>query len=267
MRREASTNTGDLDQQIRLASPLRDPVRRNLYLYVVRSGGEVGREEAARSVGISRALAAFHLDRLAREGLLRVTARRISGRKGPGAGRPAKLYARSSRQVSLTIPPRSYGLAADLLACAVEITADGTAASGLDAAARARGLALGRQLGAGERAGGQVRDVPSPGDAPVEDRAQGEDVGVAEELETATAVLLALGFEPFRNQAGEILLRNCPFDELARDHRELVCGMNLSLLRGLIEGLRLRILRAELDPQPGMCCVVIRIKTRESGHD
>jgi len=48
-------------------------------------------------------LAAFHLDKLLEQGLLDVEFRRISGRAGPGAGRPAKLYRLSARQLEVTL--------------------------------------------------------------------------------------------------------------------------------------------------------------------
>src|SRR5574342_412881 len=89
----------------RLAA-LADPVRRGLYGFVVRSGGDVSRDGAARGVGISRPLAAFHLDKRVQQGLLEVSYRRLTKRRGPGAGRPAKLYRRSRLQVAVSLPPR-----------------------------------------------------------------------------------------------------------------------------------------------------------------
>jgi len=95
---------------------LSEPVRRALYAHVAEQPQPVGRDAAAVAVGVSRSLAAFHLDRLVDAGLLDVTYRRLSGRSGPGAGRPAKLYLRSSRQVELSLPARRYELAARLFA-------------------------------------------------------------------------------------------------------------------------------------------------------
>ena len=101
----------ELERQIAAIASLDDPVRRGLYLYVSGRGREVGRDEAARAVRISRALAAFHLDKLVQHGLLVTTYRRLTKRRGPGAGRPAKPYRRSDRQLDVTLPPRRYELA------------------------------------------------------------------------------------------------------------------------------------------------------------
>src|SRR5512144_564605 len=108
-------NDNDLGRQIESLAVLDEPVRRKLYLYVVGRGGDVSREEAARGVRVSRALAAFHLDKLVEADLLQASFRRLGGRKGPGAGRPSKLYRRSSAQLDVSLPRRSYELAGHIL--------------------------------------------------------------------------------------------------------------------------------------------------------
>lgn len=208
---------------------LDEPVRRDLYEWVVAQARPVGRDEAAAALGITRALAVFHLDRLARAGLLETEFRRLTGRSGPGAGRPAKLYRRSRREVDVTLPARRYGLAAELFAQALERGA--VDAGTVTAVAREAGVALAR----GHRFGR----------------------GKADALE----VLADGGYEPVDDD-GTIRLRNCPFHALASTHRELTCGMNLSLAEGLLEGVGAAGLTAELDPQPGWCCVVLREKSR-----
>ncbi len=77
-------------------------------------------------------------------------------------------------------------------------------------------------------------------------------------------VLAEGGYEPVVDGDGTIRLRNCPFHALALAHRELTCGMNLSLAEGMLEGLGADNLTAELDPQPGWCCVVLREEERRS---
>jgi len=182
-------------------------------------------------VGISRSLAAYHLDRMVDDGLVDVSFARRTGRSGPGAGRPAKLYHRSPRQFQISLPPRDYELAAQLLAKAVEAEPTGPARASLEESARA----LGRDLAAETKR----RRLPGKG---------GNLQAVVEE------VLIDRGYEPFREEEGAIRLRNCPFDRLADAHRELICGMNLSLLEEAVAGTGLR---AVLDPQPGMCCVAM----------
>src|SRR3954453_15218288 len=127
-------------------SALDDPVRRRLYDFVCARDAPVARDEAAAGVGIARPLAAYHLDRLTADGLLDVVRRRLSGRTGPGAGRPAKLYRRADVPVAVSRPGRRYDPAGELLAAAVE-EADRTGvrpAEALDQRARAAGEQLGR---------------------------------------------------------------------------------------------------------------------------
>jgi predicted ArsR family transcriptional regulator len=237
--------TPDLARQITALALLEEPVRRALYDYVAMRPAAVGRDEAARAVRVSRALAAFHLDKLAAEGLLEVSYRRLSRRRGPGGGRPAKLYRRAARQLDVSLPPRRYELAARLLAAGVAGTRGGAAAESVTRAARRLGAALG---------------TVARGDAgPRPDRAR--------LLECAAAVLRDHGFEPERSGEG-MQLRNCPFDALAREFRPLVCGMNRSLMEGLVSGLGARGVVADFRPEPGRCCVVLtpggRVRSRET---
>src|SRR5947208_9437329 len=114
-----------MDDAIDRVTSLGEPVRRALYEFVVGRGGPVDRDEAAAGVGIGRPLAAFHLDRLAAAGLLDVEYRRRSGRTGPGAGRPAKLYRRAKGlKIELSVPARRYRLAAEILADGLDRHAD-----------------------------------------------------------------------------------------------------------------------------------------------
>ncbi|HXF95221.1 MAG TPA: hypothetical protein VNI61_03880, partial [Gemmatimonadales bacterium] len=133
----------DLERQIRAVAVLDEPLRRALYAYVTGRAGEVTRDSAARALGISRPLAAFHLDRLAAEGFLEVAYRRLSKRRGPGAGRPAKLYRPSGRQLEVTLPPRRYELAARVLLQAFARQADPAARALLRRAARRLGAEIG----------------------------------------------------------------------------------------------------------------------------
>ncbi|MEV6056893.1 transcriptional regulator [Streptomyces sp. NPDC052107] len=220
---------------------LQDPVRRRLYEYVVTQGREVGRNEAAEAAGVARTLAAHHLDRLAEAGLLETGSRRLTGRSGPGAGRPAKVYTRARAERSVALPARDYRTAAELLAEAAE---QAGLDAGLCAAARRRGEAL---RGSAAPCGG---------------------------LEEVMEMLAARGYEPYlegvedaedvRAEAAEgaaepavrvVRMRNCPFHAVAERFPPLVCGMNLALLEGLLgqDG----PVRARMDARPGECCVVV----------
>ena len=221
------------DRDLAAIGLLQDPVRRALYGHVVASGGEVSRNQAAEAAGVARGLAAFHLDKLVEAGLLEATFRRLGDRRGPGAGRPAKLYRRAAGQVEATLPPRTYETAAHLLAETVE---QAGADLELQAAARRAGAEAGRRLAAETGAG------PAP---PVE------------------RVLAARGYEPYRD--GDALrLRNCPFANLAGEYPVLVCAMNLSLIEGLLEGIGEPAGRAEMDPAPGRCCVAVRPPSKDN---
>jgi predicted ArsR family transcriptional regulator len=217
---------------------LDEPARRALYEWIAASGRAVGRDEAAAAVGVTRALAAFHLDRLVRDGLLLPEYRRLTGRTGPGAGRPAKLYRRAPREVSVTLPERRYETAARLFA-----------------------ETLG-QLGHGEVDG-------PPDELRIAAREVGEEAGAAASTAAGHprsrtgrrgAVVEALrdrGYEPFTDDHGDIRLRNCPYHALVDDHRTLVCGMNLAIVEGVVDGAGGAGLAARLDTQPGLCCVAI----------
>src|SRR6476619_5878053 len=109
----------DRTSGVAAVAALAEPTRRRLYEHVVRQAQAVSRDEAAAATDVPRATAAFHLDRLVDDGLLEVQFERRSGRTGPGAGRPAKLYRRAECTVSVSLPERRYDLAGELLAAAV----------------------------------------------------------------------------------------------------------------------------------------------------
>ncbi|MFC7743814.1 helix-turn-helix transcriptional regulator [Nocardiopsis composta] len=196
------------DSAIDAAGLLADPTRRRLYRYVTEQG-EAGRAQAADALGIRRTLAAFHLDRLAEAGLLAVELRKVSGREGPGSGRPAKLYRRADREFGLHLPPRDYASAAHLLAEAVERSG---AEEALYAAAREEGRA-GPPSGRGRRPADRRR--AGRGAARVRLRARGG----------------RRGGRPGSGPAAQL-----PVPLAGRRPPPLACGMNLELLRALVSG-------------------------------
>ncbi len=229
----------DFAKQLGNLAALDEPVRRKLYLYVVGRGGDVSRDEAARATRVSRALAAFHLDKLVEADLLLATFRRLRGRGGPGAGRPPKLYRRSSTQLDVSLPRRRYELAAHVLTQALANAESEATLEALRNAAREWGKRL-----AGEAADGGGRGLP---------------------LRRAARALEACGFEPHgtTDDEGEVVLRNCPFDSLRTESQDLICGMNLALIEGLLAGLGVEGVRARLSPRPGMCCVALKTSRAE----
>jgi predicted ArsR family transcriptional regulator len=220
----------DLGARAARIGALADETRRALYEYVVSQPHAVGRDRAAAALGLARHNVSFHLDRLATEGLLEVEYRRLSGRSGPGAGRPSKLYRRAVDEVAVSLPPRHYDVVGDILASAVARTQDGASLEGaLEECAQQAGLEVGASAGGGA--------APGP-------------------LTRVAEVLVGQGYEA-RVASDVVELANCPFDALARRHTALVCGLNRSFVQGVVDGLGCADVTAHLEPQPGACCVKV----------
>ena len=228
----------DLERRISGIAALDQPVRRDLYRVLSERDGWVSRDEASEALGVPRSVAAFHLDKLVEAEIAEITFERTTGRTGPGAGRPAKLYRRGTEELSASVPERRYDLAGSLLATAV-------------AEAERTGAPIADCLSASARAAGRVIGA--------------EAAEAAGQLTTRTArrravldVLAGHGYEPTLGKGGEIALVNCPFHRLAEEHRSLVCGMNLDFLTGLIHEIDpADQLTPGLAPEPGYCCVRI----------
>ncbi|XRQ05210.1 helix-turn-helix transcriptional regulator [Actinomadura welshii] len=215
------------------AAILSDDLRRGMYAFIRSARGPVTRDEAAASVGISRKLAAFHLDKLVDAGLLRAHYASPGGVRR--VGRAPKVYEPSGVDVRLSIPPREHGLLASILLDAVR--EQGAGESGKDAALRAAGE-RGRALGAAEN-------------RPV----RGGRLGAERALTRAAEILERHGFEPAREEPTRLRLRNCPFHPMAGDDPDLVCGVNHAFLSGMVDGLGASSIEARLAPRPGHCCV------------
>lgn len=226
-----------IDDPLGAIALLGDPNRRRLYELVSLSPTPVGRDAAAATLGISRELAAFHLDRLADAGLLEVAYKRLGDRRGPGAGRPAKVYSRVASEVAVSLPPRAYGRLARRLAETL-VRSDGAAGAE---------VLLEVAASEGSDDGTAVR------------RRAGPRAGRRRTREALVGLLRDAGYEPVVDAEGDgIGLRNCPYRALADSHRDLTCGMNLAWAEGVMGSLGGTGLRAELSPSPGRCCVVFR---------
>ena len=232
-----------VEDPIQAVALLEEPNRQRLYDLVVASHEPVGRDDAAGAVGISRELAAFHLDRLVEAGLLETEYRRRSGRSGPGAGRPAKLYRRGGREVAVSLPPRHYDLAAELMATSLDRLGGESVTEVVTTVARERGTAVGAEAR----------------------RKAGARPGRRRLLTGLLDVLRESGYQPDTTSSDErVRLRNCPYDALVSDHRELTCGMNVAWAAGVTDGLANSGLRPELAPEPGYCCVVFQPGARHT---
>jgi predicted ArsR family transcriptional regulator len=213
---------------------LAEPTRRALYLYVLAQAAPVSRDEAAGGVGIPRHKAKFHLDKLVGDGLLEVEFARRTGRQGPGAGRPAKLYRRAAREFSVSLPQRSYELAGRLMARGI-------------AGARGAGRPVAESLGHAAREQGR-------GLAAEALRRACDDPSPAALMAAARSVLDEQGYVT-RAEASGLAFTNCPFHALVAEHTDLVCGMNLAIVEGMLGGLPTLPVSAVLDPGEGRCCV------------
>jgi predicted ArsR family transcriptional regulator len=220
---------------------LSDGQRRAIYGFVRAGHRPVSREEVAAATGVSRSLAAFHLERLLDAGLVTADYARPEGRTGPGAGRPAKRYAASDASIAIEIPPRRYSLVGRLLVRAVEQAGAGATSPPTERAESARDAAMAVAADEGRRLGAAAIG-PRPGEPP---------------LDAVAACLETLGFEPVVDDAGEIVLANCPFHDVALEAPELVCGMNQALVAGVLDGLGVEGIAARLAPREGRCCVVL----------
>ncbi|MFC7529582.1 helix-turn-helix transcriptional regulator [Actinoplanes sp. GCM10030250] len=205
--------------RIASVAALDDTTTRAVFDFVSTAAGPVARDAAAEALGVSRRIAAAHLDKLADQGLLSVEFRRLHDRTGPGAGRPAKLYRRTADEVVVSVPDRRYDLAANLLAAAVTEAIDSGA--GVEEIVHRTAYEAGREITAN-----------SP---------------------DLLSALTGTGFEPHGTDTG-LVLANCPFHRLARQYTDLVCGLNLHLLRGMTDGAGAPY-RPALDPAPDRCCV------------
>lgn len=203
-------------------SVLEDSARRGLYEYITAQREPVSRDQAAAASGMSRTLAAYHLDKLVEADLLHARFERPEGRGGPGAGRPAKLYSPVRDAMSVTVPPRDYQLLAELFVEAVEHDASGAVSQAIAEVARRSG------------------------------RKQGE-----KHMGALIRALRASGYWPIVDDDHIIRLRNCPFHALIDQHRETVCQLNLERVSGVVEGSGLDEYEAVLNPAPEHCCVQV----------
>ncbi|NOY55602.1 MAG: helix-turn-helix domain-containing protein [Actinobacteria bacterium] len=203
----------DLEQTLnQLTATLGDPTRRSIYLRVRSSPEPLTATLVANEFCIHPNVARHHLDRLTEEGYLEVTRRRTTGKTGPGAGRPAKCYAPTGKEIDLQFPTRRHDLLIDLL---VRIVLHLAPEDGLRVA-----LEIGRDFGR-ELASG----IATTGD---------NDLTAS--LETVAALMQREGFEVIADSAGEKLLtEHCPFSASKFEHPEVLCSLDRGIMTGIFE--------------------------------
>ncbi|GAA4377977.1 helix-turn-helix transcriptional regulator [Agromyces bauzanensis] len=218
----ASDDGVSFEQRLSAVSALADPLRRRAYEVVARSLEPLGHDAVATTLGIPRSTAAFHLNRLAAEGLLDVEFRRLGERIGPGQGRPAKVYRRTDADLAVQLPRRLYEVAGRIMAGAIADAADGEAPV-MDSM-RVVAATTGARL-----------------------------AGASADLDEALA---RLGMEPMAD-GPDLVLGTCPFHGLARENPAIVCALNHALVCGMAQAVGDDPDRVRLDPGAGRCCVRI----------
>lgn len=204
-----------LDSQIAdLTAALGDPTRRAIYVAIRESPEPMTTARIAELFEIHPNVARHHLDKLATDGWLVVSHRRHTGKSGPGAGRPAKTYEASKREVSIHFSPRRYELLVELLMRVLQRVAPDQV-SGI---AQEVGMEYGREL---------AEEIGAP-----------EDAGYAEAVQAVAVAMTGLGFSMDPDVEGQRLLTShCPFGEAASDHPDVVCSLDRGIITGLVGSL------------------------------
>lgn len=224
--------TLDESQRLRAVTSLGDPARRTLFELVRDAGKALSRDDCAEALALPKSTIRAHLDRLVAERLLLVEFRKIGQRTGPGSGRPTKLYTVARREVSASVPPRHYDLAASLLAAGVQRsidTGDGIERS-LAHVAHEEGVRMGHEAG----------DIHQ--------------------------LLANTGYSPEPDGDGGTIMVNCPFHRLSQDHRGVMCGLNGSLLTGALEGCADHGLALAPDAEISHCCARLVPSSEPGSH-
>jgi predicted ArsR family transcriptional regulator len=197
-----------------LTSALGDPTRRAIYIAVRESAEPLTTSNIAELFGIHPNVARHHLDRLADDGYVKVSHRRPGGKAGPGAGRPAKCYEASNKEVSVHFAPRRFEMLVDMLIRVLDQVAPNNVAEVAESVGRAYGAELAAEIGAPEQPGyeGAVQAVAK--------------------------ALTGLGFSVDPDVEGQQLLTShCPFGEAATSHPEVICSLDRGIVSGLFGGL------------------------------
>ena len=198
----------------RLAAALGDPTRRAVFFAVRAAGRDMGKDDVAAAVGIERRLAGFHLDKLVEQGFLQATFRRDEGRGGRGAGRPPKLYRLAESESLMALPERHYELLATLLLRATAEGGSGTPQEVLERVGYEFGLEVGR---AEADAGGS-----------------GPGATASEAIQDVVRLLSRYGFAAHADGEDGLRACACPFEEIAFDDPERICGLDHAIWRGML---------------------------------
>jgi len=211
---------------IEIHKALADDTRLRLYRYIGLAGRPVSVREMSRRLSLHPNTLRPHLRRLEEAGLV---SREV--RKTASVGRPQTLY---SVRDTENEEGRDYRLLSEILVGLVRGKRQ------LEQAAE-----MARQWGAYLVS----REAPKPGVR----LPAGRNLALLQES------LARAGFEPrFRRLAGEkieVTFRDCPFRDLADDHRDLICTMHRGLVEGMLGGLKPPLALKQFQPfaERGIC--------------
>jgi len=195
-----------------LTSALGDPTRRAIYIAVRESREPLTTSQVAELFDLHPNVARHHLDRLAADGYLKVSQKKRSG--GSGAGRPAKCYEATTKEVSVHFAPRRLDLLVDLLFEVLQELGADNIAEIAEKVGRQYGEKLATEIGAPD------------------------DPGYDEAIQAIASAMTGLGFSMDPDVEGQRLLTShCPFGEAAADHPEVICSLDRGIVTGLFGAL------------------------------
>ncbi len=206
-------DTDTLDRRISdLTSSLGDPTRRAIYIAVREAAEPLTTSKVAELFDIHPNVARHHLDRLADDGYLKVSHQRRAG--GPGAGRPAKTYEPTNKEVSVHFAPRRFEMLTEMLFKVLEELSP----PDVGAIAERVGRSYGEQL---------ASEIGAP-----------DEPGYDEAVQAVASAMTGLGFSVDPDVEGQRLLTShCPFGETATSHPEVICSLDRGIVAGLFGAL------------------------------
>lgn len=195
-----------------LTQALGDPTRRAIYIAVRESPDPLTTSKIATLFEIHPNVARHHLDRLAVDGYLKVSHKRPPG--GPGAGRPAKCYEVTEKEVTVHFAPRRFEMLTEMLFQVLEELAPENVSEVAEKVGRAYGKRLAAEIGG-----------PN-------------DPGYDEAVQAVASAMTGLGFSVDPDVPGQQLLTShCPFGESATNHPEVICSLDRGIVAGMFGAL------------------------------
>lgn len=205
-------DSNTLDRRISdLTTALGDPTRRAIYIATRESVEAMTTSKAAKLFGIHPNVARHHLDLLTEEGFLRLAPAPVGS---VSAGRPAKSYVATSKEVDLHFAPRRFEMLTEMLFQVLEEVSPPDVAAVAERVGRTYGQRLASEIGAPD------------------------DPGYDGAVQAVASAMTGLGFSVDPDVEGQRLLTShCPFGETATNHPEVICSLDRGIVSGLFGAL------------------------------